>query len=68
MSDIAGHGNISAWKALCSNPDLLSNRDKGDLYGVPFSHLFPELQLSPIELQIQFEISPMQLQISAIQL
>ena len=29
----------------------------------PFSHLFPELQISPIELQI----SPIQLQISPIQ-
>ena len=36
-------------------------------YGVPFSHLFPELQISPIQLQIyaiQLEISTIQLEIS----
>ena len=33
-------------------------------YGVPFSHLFTELQISPIEVHI----SPIQLQISTIDL
>ena len=40
-------------------------------YGVPFSHLFTELQISAIEVHIspiQLQISPIQLEISAIQL
>ena len=40
-------------------------------YGVPFSHLFTELQISAIEAHIspiQLQISPIQLEISAIQL
>ena len=41
------------------------------MYGVPFSHLFTELQISAIEVHIspiQLQISPIQLQISPIQL
>ena len=41
------------------------------MYGVPFSHLFTELQISAIEVHIspiQLQISPIQLEISAIQL
>ena len=43
------------------------------IYGVPFSHLFTELQISAIEVHIglspiQLQISPIQLQISPIQL
>ena len=30
VSHIAGHGKKTAWKTLCSNPDLLANLDKGD--------------------------------------
>ena len=40
-------------------------------YGVPFSHLFTELQISPIEMHIspiQLQISTIDLQISTIQL
>ena len=40
-------------------------------YGVPFSHLFTELQISPIEVHIspiQLQISTIHLQISTIQL
>ena len=39
------------------------------VYGVPFSHLFTELQISAIEVHIspiQLQISPIQLEISAI--
>ena len=41
------------------------------LYGTPFSHLFTELKISPIEVHIsaiQLEISPIELKISPIQL
>ena len=41
------------------------------IYGVPFSHLFPELQISPIEVHIspiELQISTIDLQISTIQL
>ena len=41
------------------------------LYGAPFSHLFTELKISPIEVHIsaiQLEISPIQLKISPNQL
>ena len=41
------------------------------LYGAPFSHLFTELKISPIEVHIsaiELEISPIQLKISAIEL
>ena len=40
-------------------------------YGVPFSHLFPELQIYPIEVHIspiQLQITTIDLQISTIQL
>ena len=40
-------------------------------YGTPFSHLFTELQISPIEVHIsaiELEISPIQLKISTIEL
>ena len=40
-------------------------------YGAPFSHLFTELKISPIEVHIsaiELEISPIQLKISAIEL
>ena len=36
VSVIAGHGNRSAWKALCSNPDL-ANRVKGDFHDETYS-------------------------------
>ena len=41
------------------------------LYGAPFSHLFTELKISPIEVHIsaiELEISPIELKISAIEL
>ena len=41
------------------------------VYGAPFSHLFTELKISPIEVHIsaiELEISPIQLKISAIEL
>ena len=41
------------------------------IYGTPFSHLFTELKISPIEVHIsaiQLEISPIQLKISPNQL
>ena len=41
------------------------------IYGAPFSHLFTELKISPIEVHIsaiELEISPIELKISAIQL
>ena len=41
------------------------------IYGTPFSHLFTELKISPIEVHIspiQLEISPNQFQISPIEL
>ena len=37
MSDIAGHGNGSAWNAFCSNPDLLANLGKGDFHDETYS-------------------------------
>ena len=40
---------------------------KTPIYGMPFSHLFTELKISPIEVHIsaiQLEISPIQLNIS----
>ena len=42
-----------------------------NIYGAPFSHLFTELKISPIEVHrsaIQLEISPIQLKISPNQL
>ena len=42
-----------------------------DVYGAPFSHLFTELKISPIEVHmsaIELEISPIELKISAIEL
>ena len=36
VSDIAGHGNRSDRKALCSNPDL-ANRGKGDFHDETYS-------------------------------
>ena len=42
-----------------------------DKYGAPFSHLFTELKISPIEVHIsaiELEISPIELKISAIEL
>ena len=42
-----------------------------DFYGAPFSHLFTELKISPIEVHIsaiELEISPIELKISAIEL
>ena len=44
-----------------------SNDQAGVKYGAPFSHLFTELKISPIEVHIsaiQLEISPIQLEIS----
>ena len=41
------------------------------MYGAPFSHLFTELKISPIEMHIaaiELEISPIELKISAIEL
>ena len=43
----------------------------GVMYGAPFSHLFTELKISPIEVHIsaiELEISPIQLKISTIEL
>ena len=45
--------------------------DYARVYGAPFSHLFTELKISPIEVHIsaiELEISPIQLKISAIEL
>ena len=42
-----------------------------EVYGAPFSHLFTELKISPIEVHIspiQLKISPIQLKISPNQL
>ena len=42
-----------------------------DFYGAPFSHLFTELKISPIEVHIsaiQLQISPIHLKISSNQL
>ena len=42
-----------------------------EVYGAPFSHLFTELKISPIEVHIsaiELEISPIQLRICALQL
>ena len=36
VSDIAGHGKRSAWKAFCSNPDL-ANLGKGDFHDETYS-------------------------------
>ena len=44
---------------------------KAQTYGAPFSHLFTELKISPIEVHIsaiELEISPIQLKISTIEL
>ena len=43
---------------------------KAPYYGVPFSHLLPELQISSIQLisSIHLELSPIQLEIYPIQL
>ena len=44
---------------------------KAPYYGVPFSHLSPELQISSIQLEISsihLELSPIQLEIYPIQL
>ena len=54
------------WIHLSSTPGI----NQGE-YGVPFSHLFTELQISPIEVHIspiQLQISTIDLQISTIQL
>ena len=37
VSDIAGHGNRSDWKAFCSYRDLLANLGKGDFHGETYS-------------------------------
>ena len=37
VSDIAGHGNESAWNAFCSNPDLLAILSKGDFHDETYS-------------------------------
>ena len=50
---------------------LTANDPFGHLYGAPFSHLFTELKISPIEVHIsaiQLQISPIQLKISPNQL
>ena len=44
---------------------------KAPYYGVPFSHLLPELQISSIQLEISsihLELSPIHLELSPIQL
>ena len=49
----------------------LPNFEHSEMYGVPFSHLFTELQISPIEVHIfpiQLQISTIDLQISTIEL
>ena len=51
--------------------EVLKLRPTPVLYGAPFSHLFTELKISPIEVHIsaiELEISPIQLKISAIEL
>ena len=50
-------------------PHVLCN--EAHPYGAPFSHLFTELKISPIEVHIsaiELEISPIELKISAIEL
>ena len=50
---------------------ILFHSCTGRWYGAPFSHLFTELKISPIEVHIsaiELEISPIQLKISAIEL
>ena len=52
-------------------PDNGLPNEKWNQYGVPFSHLFTELKISPIEVHIsaiELQISPIQLKISAIEL
>ena len=47
------------------------SRSNPHTYGAPFSHLFTELKISPIEVHIpaiELEISPIELKISAIEL
>ena len=56
---------INVWNTLSTECVHASS------YGVPFSHLFPELQISPIVVHtspIQLQISTIDLQVSTIQL
>ena len=55
------------------NRTFFCNTEHNDAawYGAPFSHLFTELKISPIEVHIsaiELEISPIQLNISPIEL
>ena len=55
-------GHVDSIKLLLNNPKY---------YGAPFSHLFTELKISPIEVHIsaiQLQISPIHLKISSNQL
>ena len=57
---------VTQTRVCLQKPNKLS-----DMYGAPFSHLFTELKISPIEVHIsaiELEISPIQLKISAIEL
>ena len=70
VPSVAGHctGNTSHSGFLSSSS---LDRPYSEIYGAPFSHLFTELKISPIEVHIsaiQLEISPIQLKISPNQL
>ena len=54
-----------------SADDVYDRAMEAYVYGAPFSHLFTELKISPIEVHIsaiELEISPIQLKISPNQL
>ena len=57
--------------AIAVGEPALPRRRRAPVYGVPFSHVFTALEISPIELEIspiELEISTIDLQISTIHL
>ena len=62
---------VSLTSVICKLLETIIRDHMMDFYGAPFSHLFTELKISPIEVHIsaiELEISPIQLKISAIEL
>ena len=49
VSDIAGHGKRSVWKAFCSNPGLLANIGKGDLHDETYIQVTRDVHLQDVQ-------------------
>ena len=71
MFHIAAHGSPQVYPGKGQSETSQLIQLTVHIYSAPFSHLFTELKISPIEVHIsaiELEISPIELKISAIEL